>query len=75
MTTLFLKFASEAEAKSVLAVYVSPEGEWVTGSHFHALDVIGPINDQGFHINMLGTIPPEAEAYAVVPVTPDRMFA
>ena len=69
----YLKFTSEAEAIQVLSVYHSEEG-WLTGSHDHALDVIGPINEQGFHINLLGVLPEGAEAYCIEPETPQRMF-
>ena len=44
MKTYFLKFSDEDEAIEQLAAYISPEGEWLTASHEHALDVIGTIH-------------------------------
>lgn len=47
MKDLCLKFADEAEAVKVLAQYRATDEHgqpfWVTGSHAHALDVIGSI--------------------------------
>lgn len=42
MTTIHFKFPDEATAKTVLAQYVA-NGQWVTGSHQHALDPIGTL--------------------------------
>ena len=41
--TTFLKFPDEATAKTVLADYLSEEGEWITDSHTHSLDPVGVI--------------------------------
>ena len=41
--TVFLKFPDEDTAKSVLAGYVSEEGEWIRDSHAHSLDPVGVI--------------------------------
>lgn len=41
--TTFLKFPDEATAKTVLADYLSNEGEWITDSHIHSLDPLGVI--------------------------------
>ena len=51
MKQYFLKFTDEAEAKVILAAYVSdskwldemPVGSWLTSSKDHALDVVGTI--------------------------------
>ena len=84
MTTRFLKFADEAEAKMLLAQYLN-EGEWVTASHTHALDPVGVISrltDEevvetlaGFHVNFAGELPEGVADYEVFPVTPSRVFA
>lgn len=41
--TTFLKFPDEATAKTVMAEYVSAEGDWITDSHTHSLDPVGVI--------------------------------
>lgn len=41
--THYLRFADEAEARVVLAQYLNEDGNWITGSHDHALDVVGTI--------------------------------
>ena len=41
--TTFLKFPDEATTKTVLADYLSDEGQWVTDSHTHSLDPVGVI--------------------------------
>ena len=72
MHTLYLKFADEAEAIAVLADYRGTDDAgkaiWRTGSHEHALDVVGTIYKPtgeiveevpvmaplaGFHVNMI----------------------
>lgn len=88
MTTHHLKFADEAEAKTALAQYLDEEGNWMTASHIHALDVVGTIykftgeviNDEpvsieldGYHINYIGDA--DFSAYEVFPSTPSRVFA
>lgn len=41
MNTIYLKFQDETTAKTVLAEYVSAEGDWITDSHTHSLDPVG----------------------------------
>lgn len=43
MNTYCLKFIDETDARAHLADYLTDEGEWLTASHTHALDVIGTI--------------------------------
>lgn len=40
---LCFRFTSEENAKEQLAQFVDDQGEWVTASHSHALDIIGTI--------------------------------
>jgi hypothetical protein len=85
-TTLFLKFADESEAISVLADY-RKEDQWVESSETHGLYPLGtlytvtPTDDpenplvtpmDGYHVNMrvLNEIPEYLESYRVYPVTP-----
>lgn len=42
MIDLMLRFADEAEAAALLAAY-RQEGQWITASHDHALDLIGSV--------------------------------
>lgn len=42
MIDLMLRFADETEAAQALAAY-RQEDQWITASHGHALDVIGPV--------------------------------
>ena len=44
MQTVYLKFDSEAQAKEVLAEYITEEGEWQIASHTHAIDLVGIIH-------------------------------
>lgn len=72
MHKLYLKFADEAEAIAVLAGYRGTDEAgkaiWLTGSHEHALDLVGTIYKPtgeivdevpvmaplaGFHVNLL----------------------
>ena len=43
MQTKYLKFDSEAQAKEILAEYIT-EGEWQIASHTHAIDLVGIIH-------------------------------
>lgn len=43
MNAIYLKFQDETTAKTVLAEYVSDDGEWINDSHTHSLDPIGVI--------------------------------
>lgn len=77
--TTFLKFPDEQTAIDVLAQFRSTDEEgnpiWVTGSHEHALDIVGEIPDvAGYHINFAGSLPEAALPYEVFPVTPSRVF-
>lgn len=42
MIDLMLRFADKEEASNALAAY-RLDGQWLTASHTHALDVIGPV--------------------------------
>jgi len=79
----FLKFPDEATAIEVLALYRADDA-WITGSHEHALDIVGTISKvqpdesvitlDGYHINFAGRLPEAALPYEVFPATPSRVF-
>lgn len=59
--TIFLKFSSEAEARTTLADFYDEEFGWKTASHTHAIDPVGLIHkptgnmiqsDEGEHTEM-----------------------
>lgn len=55
---------------------LTKDGEPMTASHSHALDVIGNIPDlAGWHVNYVGELPVEWEQYVVTPEQPVRVFA
>jgi hypothetical protein len=71
--TTFLRFPDEARAIACM-------GDWYGSNAWQApdgcaIDVLGPIDDQGFHLNVLGAIPAKAMVFAVEPGTPRRVFA
>lgn len=76
MIGLMLRFESEPEAREVLSQFLF-EGEWALASHAHALDPIGPIDGDGFHINLqLATYDGASlEAWRVYPASPKRVWA
>ena len=48
---------------------------WYAPARGQAVDVIGPIDGQGFHLNVIGDIPAKARPFVVEPATPRRKFA
>lgn len=75
--THYLRFPDEATGLAALEVagLLSEEGEYITASHTHALDVIGDIADcPGWHFNYIGDLPVEWEQYVVTPIDPVRVF-
>lgn len=74
----FLRFPNEATGLVTLdaAGLLTEEGEYITASHDHALDVIGDIADlPGWHVNYQGELSEELEQFIVTPSSPYRVFA
>ncbi len=73
--THYLKFTDEDHAISILSDYRNEDG-WMTASHSHALDPVGPLGDppEGFHVNFVGELPEEVLPFVVLPSTPSRIF-
>ena len=79
--THFLKFPDEATALNALdtAGFIA-DGQIITASHAHALDVVGEIvrGDEilpGWHVNFIGELPDRLKQYIVTPNHPVRVFA
>lgn len=73
--THYLRFPDEATGMVVLAAYRTEDGDWITASHDHALDVIGEISEMpGWHVNYIGELPDNWEQYVVTPEKPVRVF-
>lgn len=72
--TRFLRFPDEARAIACLPGWHDAERGWV-GPSPGALDVLGPIDGEGFHINVIGDVPAKAAPFEVHPTTPRRVFA
>ncbi len=73
--TTFLRFPDEARAKACMPGWYSDELGWLAPRAATAIDVIGPIDGQGFHLNVLGALPAKAQPFVVEPATPRRVFA
>jgi hypothetical protein len=82
--THYLRFPDQATGMAALAAadLLSEEGTPITGSHIHALDVVGSIAIEdgatpldGWHINYIGELPAAWAAYEVHPSQPVRVFA
>ena len=75
--THFIRFPDEATATAALdaAGLLNEDGEFITASHNHALDVIGEIPDiDGWHVNYVGNLPDGWDDYIVTPDQPVRVF-
>ena len=75
--THFIRFPDEATGRAALeaAGLLTEDGEFITASHNHALDVIGNISDvDGWHINYIGVLPDGWAEYVVTPDNPVRVF-
>ena len=75
--TQFLRFPDEATGIAALdaAGLLTEDGEYITASHNHALDVIGEIPDiDGWHVNYSGDLPDGWDDYIVTPDQPVRVF-
>jgi hypothetical protein len=75
--THFLRFPDEATGLAALdaAGLLSEDGEYITASHNHALDVIGKIPDiDGWHVNYVGNLPDGWDDCIVTPDQPVRVF-
>ena len=79
--THYIKFIDETTAINALhtADFVA-EGQIITASHAHAIDVVGEIvrDDEilpGWHVNFMGELPENWEPYIFTPEHPVRLFA
>lgn len=72
--TRFLRFPDELRAIACLRGWYSPIVGWV-GPTPGVLDVLGPIDGEGFHLNVIGDVPAKAAPFEVHPNTPRRVFA
>lgn len=76
--THFLRFPDEATAVAALeaADLLTEDGDPITASHSHALDVVGVIPETvGWHVNYVGDFPNEWQDFIVTPEQPVRVFA
>jgi len=73
--TTFLRFPDEARAKACMGDWYSADLGWYAPARGQAVDVIGPIDGQGFHLNVIGDVPAKARPFVVEPSTPRRVFA
>lgn len=74
----FFRFPDESIGRAALdaAGLLTEDGEFITASHNHALDVIGEIpNIDGWHVNFAGELPNGWEEYVVSPENPVRVWA
>lgn len=70
--TTFLRFPDEARAIACMGCWYDDGWQAPEGC---AIDVLGPIDGQGFHLNVIGDVPAKARPFAVEPTTPFRVFA
>lgn len=70
--TTFLRFPDEARAVACMPGWYAEGWQAPEGC---AVDVLGPIDGQGFHLNVMGDIPAKAQAFVVEPKNPRRKFA
>ena len=73
----YFRFPDEATGMAALgaAGLLTEDGEFITASHAHALDVIGDIPDlTGWHCNYVGELPNDWNQYVVTPQQPYRIF-
>lgn len=73
--TTFLRFPDEARAKACMGEWYDDGFGWVAPRAGAAIDVLGPIDGQGFHLNVLGEVPRKAEPFIVAPSIPRRVFS
>lgn len=76
--THYLRFPDEATAIAALdaANLLTEDGDPITASHSHALDVIGEIPEMiGWHINYVGDLFSDWQDFIVTPEQPVRVFA
>ena len=75
--THYIRFPDAVTGMKALddAGLLSEEGEYITASHDHALDVIGAIPDiDGWHVNYVGELLNGWEEYVVSPENPVRIW-
>lgn len=73
--TTFLRFPDEARAIACMDGWYDPEAGWGPRQPGEEIDVIGPIDDEGFHLNVIGDVPAKAAPFLVTPSIPMRVFA
>lgn len=71
--TTFLRFPDEARARACMPAWYA-DG-WRAPQPAWAVDVLGPIDGQGFHLNVIGDVPAKARPFVVQPRSPRRKFA
>lgn len=89
--TRFLRFPDQLIARASLGYVEHPEAGPLAPAeltvdeigHFYAGgewdedgdEVVAPAQLDGWHVNVLGDLPPEAEPFEVFPANPRRVFA
>jgi len=87
MTTKFLTFADESQAREILAEYINEDGEWVTGGLYWSMVVLGVVYPEatednpnsapyaGYGVNWAGDMPEYLLPFEVEVKTPVNVFA
>lgn len=65
--------ASPTHALDPVGVIWKPTGVVIHDAEFGDMPDLAPA--PGWHLNFIGILPPEAEAFEVFPATPSRVFA
>lgn len=81
MSTVFLTFSDEAQAKEILADYIDADGNWITGGMYWSMHVLGVVNDAdgnplpGYGVNWAGDMPEYLLPFVVEIENPINVFA